>query len=147
MIGGLKWLTENGFQLAVAGRTRWHESEHELREGFFEFFKENEIRIDAWDPQQLILFPEMDDLTNVPEITTECWDILGVSRDDMMCASSRMIVKHKGQARPSVMACTLIAYDAGFNLGGTLQEASTPVQLNHAHCAKFCVLGGGKCTG
>ena len=22
-----------------------------------------------------------------------------------------------------------------------------PLQLNHPHCAKFCVLGGGKCSG
>ena len=147
LVRGLRWLSENGFQIAIAGRTQWEESEHELREGFSQFFEENEIRIDAWDPQELTLFPEMEDLNNVPEITTDCWDILGVSRDDMMCASSRMIVKHKGQAQPSVMACTLIAYDASFNLGSTLREASKRVQLNHAHCAKFCVLGGGKCSG
>ncbi len=89
----------------------------------------------------------MDEGSSVPEITTECWDLLGVSPDDMMCASSRMVVKHKGDPKPSVMACTLLAYDKSFNLGATLVEASESVQLNHPHCAKFCVLGGGKCSG
>ena len=89
----------------------------------------------------------MDEGSSVPEITTECWDLLGVSPDDMMCASSRMVVKHKGDLKPSVMACTLLAYDKSFNLGATLVEASKSVQLNHPHCAKFCVLGGGKCSG
>jgi hypothetical protein len=64
----------------------------------------------------------------------------------MMCASSRMVVKHKGQDKPSVMACTLLAYDEQFNMGTTLKEASQSVQLNHPYCAKFCVLGGGSCS-
>ena len=147
MVEGLRWLSENNFQIAVAGRTLWQESEEELREGFSVFFKKNEISIDAWNPRELTLFPEMDEGSSVPEITTECWDLLGVSPDDMMCASSRMVVKHKGDPKPSVMACTLLAYDKSFNLGATLVEASKSVQLNHPHCAKFCVLGGGKCSG
>ena len=88
----------------------------------------------------------MDENIEVPEITTKCWNILGVSPNDMMCASSRMIVKPKSSAKPSVMACTLLAYDEQFNMGHTLHEASRSVRLNHPHCAKFCVLGGGKCT-
>ena len=147
MVEGLRWLSENNFQIAAAGRTLWQESEEELREGFSVFFKKNEISIDAWNPRELTLFPEMDEGSSVPEITTECWDLLGVSPDDMMCASSRMVVKHKGDPKPSVMACTLLAYDKSFNLGATLVEASKSVQLNHPHCAKFCVLGGGKCSG
>ena len=82
----------------------------------------------------------------VPEITTACWDILDVIPDAMMCASSRMVVKCKGDSTPSVMACTLLAYDQQFNLGSTLAEASKTVQLNHPHCAAFCVLGGGSCS-
>ena len=147
MVEGLRWLSENNFQIAVAGRTLWQESEEELREGFSLFFKECEISIDAWNLKQLTLFPEMDEFSSVPEITTECWGLLGVSPNDLMCASSRMVVKHKGDPKPSVMACTLLAYDKSFNLGTTLVEASKSVQLNHPHCAKFCVLGGGKCSG
>ena len=88
----------------------------------------------------------MDEKMEVPEITADCWNILGVNPDDMMCASSRMIVKRKGDKNPSVMACTLLAYDQQFNMGKTLKEASKSVPLNHPHCSKFCVLGGGACS-
>jgi len=146
MMKGLQWLSEHGFHIGVAGRTRWGEEETELRDGFAAFFAENSIAIDAWDTKQLILFPEMEENDDVPEITTACWGILGVDPADMMCASSRMIVKHKGNEKPSVQACTLLAYDQQFNLGETLKEALKPVSLNHRFCAKFCVLGGGACS-
>lgn len=146
MMKGLQWLSENGFHIDVAGRTRWGEEEQELRDGFNAFFKENSIAIDGQDKKQLILFPEMEENNDVPEITTTCWSILNVDPSDMMCSSSRMVVKHKGDAKPSVQACTLLAYDQQFNMGGTLKEASKPVSLNHRFCAKFCVLGGGACS-
>lgn len=146
MMKGLKWLSDNGFTIDIAGRTRWGEDEDELRHGFDVFFKDYGIKIDAHDKKQLMLFPEMDEKAPVPEITTACWDILGVKPDDMMCASSRMVVKRKGDEKPSVMACTLLAYDQQFNMGQTLKEASKFVHLNHPHCAKFCVLGGGACS-
>jgi len=63
-----------------------------------------------------------------------------------MCASSRMVVKRKGEAGPRVAACTLLPYDKGFDMGGTLAEASRSVSLNHPHCARFCVLGGASCS-
>jgi len=63
-----------------------------------------------------------------------------------MCASSRMVVKRKGAERPAVLACTLIAYDPRFEMGGTLGASMGAVALNHPHCAKFCVLGGGACS-
>ena len=146
MMLGLKWLSSNGFTIDIAGRTRWGGDEGDLREGFDAFFKEYGIKIDAYDKKQLMLFPEMDENAPVPEITTTCWDILNVDPDDMMCASSRMVVKRKGDSKPSVQACTLLAYDQQFNMGQTLKEASQSVHLNHPHCAKFCVLGGGTCS-
>ncbi len=141
MMKGLQWLSEHGFNIDVAGRTRWGEEEQELRDGFGAFFNEHNIAINAQDKKQLILFPEMEDNNDVPEITTACWSILDVNPADMMCSSSRMVVKHKGDEKPSVQACTLLAYDQQFNLGSTLKEASKPVPLNHRFCAKFCVLG------
>ncbi len=146
MLEGLRWLSANGFNLDVAGRTLWGNDEEDLRRGFAEFFEANNIAVDAMDKKQLVLFPEMAEGKPVPEITTACWDILGIKADAMMCASSRMVVKHKGHASPSVMACTLLAYDQQFNLGTTLAEASKTVQLNHPHCTAFCVLGGGSCS-
>lgn len=147
MIKGLRWLSRNKFQIDIAGRTRWGEDEDELRKGFAVLFQQQKICVDALDATQLTLFPEMNDHTHVPEITTDCWNILGVAANDMMCATSRMVVKHKDQEQPSVMACTLLAYDEQFNLGTTLKQAAKSVHLNHPHCAKFCVLGGGSCSG
>ena len=95
---------------------------------------------------RLVLFPEMDETRDVPEITTACWGILKKSPDAMMCASSRMVVKRKGAERSTVVACTLLPYDPQFELGHTLAEASGEVHLNHPHCAKFCVLGGASCS-
>jgi hypothetical protein len=63
-----------------------------------------------------------------------------------MCATSRMVVKRKESDGPSVVACTLLPYDRAFDLGSTLASASGKVTLNHPHCAKFCVLGGGSCS-
>ena len=88
----------------------------------------------------------MDVRVDVPEITTACWDILGKSPADVMCASSRMVVKRRGAASPVVVSCTLTPYDPGFEMGATLAEALGPVRLNHPHCAKFCVLGGASCS-
>ena len=51
----------------------------------------------------------------------------------------------KGEARPVVVPCTLLPYDARFEMGQSLAEAAGAVSLNHPHCARFCVLGGGSC--
>ncbi|HYN38479.1 MAG TPA: radical SAM protein [Rhodospirillales bacterium] len=145
-ITGLRWLCANGFRVDVAGRTVWGEAESAMRAGFARLFAAEGLPIDAADPRRLVLFPEMDPRTDVPEISTRCWTILGVRPDDMMCASSRMIVKRKGAPRPAVVPCTLLPYDPQFELGHRLAEASTTVRLNHPFCAQFCVLGGASCS-
>jgi uncharacterized Fe-S cluster-containing radical SAM superfamily protein len=145
-IDGLRWLTAEGFTINVAGRTCWDENEDELREGYGRLFAAEDISVDAHDPVQLVLFPEMDANVDVPEITESCWSILGVAPSSMMCATSRMVVKRKGEARPVVVPCTLLPYDPQFDLGHRLGEAGGAVPLNHPHCAKFCVLGGGSCS-
>ena len=147
MIKGLKWLHQNQFTFHLAGRTRWGEDERTLREGYRQMLTGFGITFDVDDPTALILFPEIDPNKAVPEITTSCWGILGVEPQNMMCATSRMIVKHKGDPAPSVMACTLLAYDLRFRLGSSLAQAQQPVPLNHPSCAMFCVLGGGSCSG
>ena len=146
MFEGLAWLARNGFALNVAGRTCWAEAEADLRRGYARLFAEHGIAIDAHNPVDLVLFPEMDDHLDVPEITEKCWDILGVEPGSIMCATSRMVIKRKGAGRPVVVSCTLIPYDPQFELGDTLVRAGRTVRLNHPHCAKFCVLGGGSCS-
>ena len=145
-IDGLIWLVRNGFSLNVASRQLSGEPETVIRAGFADLFAELDVAIDPDDPVALMVFPEMDPSADVPEITEACWGILGKSPEAVMCASSRMIVKRKGAAHPAVIACTLLPYDAHFELGRTLAEATGPVPLNHQHCAKFCVLGGGACS-
>lgn len=145
-IEGLTWLARNGFAIHCAGRTFWKESESRLRDGYAKLFAEHDVPIDAHDPHEMVLFPEMDATLDVPEITVKCWSLLNVDPASLMCATSRMLVKHKGDDKPVVMPCTLIPYDRSFDLGHTLAEAATEVKLNHPHCARFCVLGGGSCS-
>ena len=41
----------------------------------------------------------------------------------MMCATSRMVVKRKGEDKPTVLPCTLIPYDQRFDMGATLAQS------------------------
>lgn len=145
-LNGMDWLRDTGIAMTVAGRTLWGETEAQARAGFAALYAARGYDIDAADPGRTVLFPEMDLSAEVPEITTACWGILGKSPEDVMCASSRMVVKRRGADRPAVLACTLLPYDAEFELGETLEQAEGAVFLNHPHCAKFCVLGGASCS-
>jgi len=145
-LDGIRWLSAHGFRINLAGRTLWNESEKMIQDGFARLCTREEIAVDSYDPSQLILFPEMDETLDVLEITDACWSLLNVDPDDMMCATSRMIVKRKGEDRPVVLPCTLLPYDPEFELGDTLTKAKSDVKLNHPHCSRFCVLGGGSCS-
>ena len=154
-IEGIDWLAHEGFKLALAGRTCWGETEAHARDGYAALIAARRWPIDAYDPAALVLFPEMDARAEVPEITEACWGILGKNPKDVMCASSRMVVKRKGASAPVVLPCTLLPYDPAFEMGETLAEAASAdggmfdqgaVKLCHVHCAKFCVLGGGSCA-
>jgi hypothetical protein len=154
-VEGIDWLVGEGFALALAGRTCWGESEAHAREGYAALIAARGWGIDAHDPAKLVLFPEMDLRADVPEITDSCWGILHKNPKDVMCASSRMVVKRKGAAAPVVLPCTLLPYDPAFEMGASLADAAAAdggmfeqgaVKLCHPHCAKFCVLGGGTCS-
>jgi hypothetical protein len=154
-IEGIDWLAREGFTLALAGRTCWGESEPDARAGYAALIAERAWPLDAYDHAALVLFPEMDERADVPEITEDCWGILGKNPAEVMCASSRMVVKRKGADTPVVLPCTLLPYDPAFEMGATLAEAARAdggmfergaVKLCHPHCAKFCVLGGGSCS-
>lgn len=154
-IDGLDWLAANHFAVAIAGRTCWNESEDAERTGYATLIAEHGWPVNPADRKQLMLLPEMDAEYNGPEITTKCWDILHKSPSEMMCATSRMIVKRRGASAPVVLPCTLLPYDEAFEMGPTLdvaRRADGPmfdrgaVKLCHKNCAKFCVLGGGSCS-
>ncbi len=145
-IRGLQWLSQHEFDIAVAARLLGPDDEDSLRNGFATLFSDHGIAVDARDSHRLVLFPEMDATKDVPEITEYCWTLLDKNPADLMCATSRMVVKRKGDDQPVVVSCTLLPYDAQFEMGRTLSEANRPVRLNHPHCAKFCVLGGASCS-
>jgi hypothetical protein len=155
-LDGIAWLARNGFRVALCGRMRWGETEAQMREGYARLIAAEGWPLDAFSPADMVLLPEMDERVEVPEITTACWGILKMSPSDVMCASSRMVVKRKGAERPTVLPCTLLPYHPAFEMGATLEEAARAdggmfeagaVKLCHPHCAKFCVLGGGSCSG
>ena len=143
---GLDWLNAQGFKVAIAGRLAFGASEAQMRRAYGELFAARGWAIDASDRGALVLFPEMDETADVPEISTACWGILHKDPADVMCASARMVVKRKGAPAPVVVACTLLPYAPEFELGNSLIQAARPVALNHPHCAKFCVLGGASCS-
>jgi len=145
-LDGIDWLAEADFKVSLAGRTLWGGDEAEMRAGFARLIAARGWPIDAGSAEQLVLFPEMDESAEVPEISDSCWGILKVEPAAMMCASARMVVKRKGAAAPAVVACTLLPYEPEFELAASLSESLTPVALNHPHCAKFCVLGGDSCS-
>jgi uncharacterized Fe-S cluster-containing radical SAM superfamily protein len=149
------WLSREGFRTAIAGRNCWDEPEDVTRAGYAALIAAHGWRIDPYDPMALVLLPEMDGSTDVPEISVGCWQILGKSPRDLMCAKSRMIVKRRGEERPTVIPCTLLPSEPAFEMGATLGEAAGAdggmfdaghVKLCHPHCAKFCALGGGSCS-
>ena len=142
---GLSWLSEQGFRLHIAGRQFTQDDDETSIKHYQNILHQHKIKLDE-RAHPFTFFTEMDEQAEVPEITTKCWDILSVRADDMMCASSRMVVKYKGDETPSVIACTLLPYAKNFNLGDSLKKAHQSVYLNHTHCAKFCVLGGSSCS-
>ena len=142
---GIELLINNNFNLNIASRILYKD-EQLIRDGFAKLFKLHNFKMNANDPNDLVLFPEMDSKFKTPEITTECWNILGVESKNMMCSDSRMIVKRKEDKQTHVVACTLIPHEYRFSYGHILSNSFKKVYLNHPYCSKFCVLGGATCS-
>jgi predicted phosphodiesterase len=135
-LAGLAFLNQAGAGLSVACRTPWGETEAMMRGGFAELFAARGIGVDAWNPAELVLFPEMDSLSPVLGVTGAALAAAPVP----MCATSRMVVRRKGEDRVSVTPCTLLP-------GRDLAALDAPVVLDHPHCAQFCIYGGASCVG
>jgi sulfatase maturation enzyme AslB (radical SAM superfamily) len=144
-LDSIQWFFENQFNLSIAGRSLTHESAEEAKTGYQNLLNDHQVNI-SLSNENLVVFPEMATDKEVPEITTECFNILNVDPDHQMCASERMIIKKKGESKTTVMPCTLLAYDPQFELGQTLRESQKRVYLNHKFCAEFCILGGASCS-
>ena len=59
---------------------------------------------------------------DVPEITTECWEISGGSRSAPVCDLADGDQAQKGAAGAAAVAFTLLSYDSQFELGNRLVE-------------------------
>lgn len=139
----VKWLNKEGFEISIASRSLKNEKKADSLKAHKDMLLSHGVEINI--AEKLIIFPEMTRDNNTPEISKECWKILNKKPSELMCASQRMIVKRKGDSKPVVMPCTLLAYDDQFILGDSLNSASKKVFLNHPFCSEFCVLGGANC--
>ncbi len=143
-LDGLKFLEEAGAELSVAARTPWGETEAMMRRGFAELFSERGIGLNAHEPTDLILFPEMDvDPGEAMPVTNQALSMLQGDKP-LMCIESRMVVRRKGAAGFSFTPCTLLPDE---DIGASLAEAAAPVALRYARCGQFCVYGGASCAG
>jgi MoaA/NifB/PqqE/SkfB family radical SAM enzyme len=147
MIDGIKWLRNNNFIIKVAGRNLGKEGLADSRIGYGHLLRQLNLKLDHNDVDDLVIFPEMNSYSDVPEITEQCWSALSVSPESQMCSSSRMVIKRKGEPHPMVVSCTLLPYDTQFELGKRLKDSLRRVYLNHPNCSEFCVLGGASCSG
>lgn len=145
-VTNIGWLVEKGFHTSIAGRSLRKEPMDMALAGYQSLLDAGHINLRLELGDNIVIFPELDQKRDVPEITTACWTILNKKPSDQMCATERMIVKKKGASSPTVRPCTLLAYDEQFELGQTLKGSAKTVHLNHRFCAEFCVLGGASCS-
>jgi sulfatase maturation enzyme AslB (radical SAM superfamily) len=145
-VSNIKWLVDNRINTSIAGRSLKREPIEFAMAGYQALFDSQNISLQLDIGKNIVIFPEMDQKRDVPEITTACWSILNNEPSDQMCATERMIIKKKGGSALTVMPCTLLAYDEQFELGQTLKDSTQRIHLNHPFCAEFCVLGGASCS-
>lgn len=145
-LAGIGGLFNAGFAPSIAARfDPALEDEAATRAGFARLFAEHGFSIDAFDPDHLVLFPEMGRPPQTDGVSAAAWAALRPRGADAMCRTSRMVVQRKGATDVSIVACTLLPYEPRFELGATLPEAKRSVTLDHPHCAQFCVFGASSC--
>jgi sulfatase maturation enzyme AslB (radical SAM superfamily) len=144
----MKWLFDNNLDLSIAGRSLQNETLSDAINSYQNLMIKwgINLNLDSGDSEKLIIFPELKQNEDVPEISMGCWEILNKRPQDQMCASQRMVVKLKETQQMAVLPCTLLVYDKQFELGNTIRDSRKTVFLNHQFCSKFCVLGGATCS-
>ena len=144
---GMNWLRDVGIRMHVAGRTVWGDSEATSRAGYSALFAQNGYDIDAFNPGVTVLFPELDERAEVPEITTACWGILeqGSQQFDVR------LLAHGGQTQgrraPRGFGLHAFGLCAGIRIGnhfarGRTRRRAQPSSLCEILCARWCQLLG-----
>lgn len=142
---GLRGLYDLGFTLSVANQVLPDFDTEEVAQHFSEVFHTVGLPKDL--PR--IEFPEFhppDTEVSTPQITQNCMVDFqtDLSRQEFMCAFSRMVVKSAGECK--VYACTLVDDDADYALGDTLTESlQVPVSMKHHRCYS-CFRFGASCS-
>ncbi len=142
---GIKWLDEQNISWSIAGRSLTKESDETMIDNYRKALRHEGIESEH-SKEKFVIFAEMKPNADTPEITTECWGILNKKPQDIMCSSSRMVMKEKSTNKMSVAACTLLPYDEEFISRSNLKDSLKPISLNHRFCSQFCVLGGSSCS-
>ncbi len=146
LIKNIIWLDNKGFKINIASKINAGQDEKNTRQEFQKLFKKINVKLNANNKEELVLFPVMNIKSTAKEITQECWSILDKNPDSIMCSNSRMVVKKKEDNKTKVLACTLITKDKDFELGKSLTSSKKKVFLNHPFCSQFCVLGNSSCS-
>lgn len=142
---GLQQLYSAGFQVSVARHMDKGENRERVEQAYSALFKQNGL------PENLhiVAFPDFatpGSLPQVPQVTTACMTTYQneESRQNFMCAFSKMVVKKQGQMR--VYACTLVDDDEEYDLGSDLRQSlDERISMKHHRCYS-CFAYGASCS-
>ncbi len=141
----LQQLHALGFEVSIARQWEADENTAEVEAAF----QQHLSAFGLPESLRLVSFPDFlppGSQAKVPEITENCMTEhhTAESRDQFMCAFSRMVVKQNGQL--GVYACTLVDDDLDYNLGATLRASlEQRVMLRHHRCFS-CFKHGASCS-
>jgi len=148
----VRLLAEMGIRVVVAAERPivGNEDDDQIRERYRALFPGAGIEVSLIE-NMLEMGHQLTTLTSRGEsphaevfITTNCFAILGKSRESLMCHFSRCIQKIDGALR--YYPCPVIYDDPRFELGATLSESFRPVYIAHKNCYDYCMRGrGGTC--
>lgn len=94
-LNAIKWLVDNNIHTSIAGRSLMKEPMDLSLKGYQDLLDFQGIDLKLELGQNIVIFPEMDQKQDVPEISERCWSLLNKKPSDQMCSSERMIVKKK----------------------------------------------------
>ncbi len=133
----LNQLSDLGFEISIAARNE--DDIYEFRKLFAKY------AISEHTP--IIIFPELKDIENTPEISENCMTTYKTEKDRslFMCNYTKMIVKKESMVR--VYACTLVDDDEFYDLGLNLKESlNKKIILKNSRCFS-CFSSGVSCGG
>ncbi len=142
---GLKMLYLAGFPVSVARQMEPGEDKEAVDGAYRRLFSACQLPEDL----TIVAFPDFatpGSLPQVPQVTRHCMTQYQTeqSRQEFMCAFSKMVVKNNGRMR--VYACTLVDDDESYDLGGTLtQSMQHRISMKHHRCYS-CFAYGASCS-